>query len=145
MSNITVPISTSTFVDLVDFLREKNSARDPVEVIESAIDYWIQNADWKEEILSPIFGAATGYSWKSVFLPSGSLLRLRYEAQYHYAKVEGDKLIHQGRVVKSPNQFALRVTGGARDAWRDVWIKRPSDKDFVVANYLRTKKAGTGS
>jgi hypothetical protein len=139
MSAISIPISTSTFVDLVDFLREKNSARDPIEVIESAIDYWMMNAEWKDEILSPPMGAATGYSWKSVFLPSGSALRIKYKAQYHYAKVEGDKLMYQGESV-SPNQFASKVADCARDAWRDVWIKRPSDKDYVVAKSLRKNK-----
>jgi hypothetical protein len=139
MSAISIPISTTTFVDLVDFLRERNSARDPIEVIESAIDYWMMNAEWKDEILSPPMGAATGYSWKSVFLPSGSALRIKYKAQYHYAKVEGDKLMYQGESV-SPNQFASKVADCARDAWRDVWIKRPSDKDYVVAKSLRKNK-----
>ena len=143
MSNICVPISTSTFIELVDFLRANNSSRDPTEVIESAIDYWMDNASWKDEILEPIVGAATGYSWKSLFLPSGTTLRIRYESTYHYARVEGDTLMYQRDSVKSPNQFALRVTGGARDAWRDVWIKRPSDKDYVVASSLRVKKPGT--
>jgi hypothetical protein len=139
MSEISVPILTSTFIGLVDFLREKNSARDPIEVIDSAIDYWMENAGCKSEILSPPTGAATGYSWKSLFLPSGSTLRIRYNSQYHYAKVEGDKLMYQG-VSVSPNQFALKVAGCARDAWRDVWIKRPSDKDYVVAKSLRATK-----
>jgi len=139
MRNVSVPISTATFIGLVDFLREKNSPRDPLEVIEAAIDYWMGNADWKEEILSPV-GVATGYSWKSVFLSSGTVLRIRYNSNYHYAKVEGDKLVYEG-VSVSPNQFALKVTGVARDAWRDVWVKRPGDDDFVVANFLRSKRA----
>jgi hypothetical protein len=135
MTSISVPISTTTFIDLVDFLRDKGSPRDPIEVIESAIAYWTDNADWKEEVLSPV-GLATGYSWKTVFLPSGTVVRIRYNSEYHYAKVVGDKLMHEAASV-SPNQFALRVTGVARDAWRDVWIKRPNDEDFVVANALR--------
>jgi hypothetical protein len=139
MPNISVPISTDIFIGLVDFLREKNSPRDPLEVIESAIAYWTDNADWKEEILSPV-GVATGYSWKALFLPSGTVLRLRYESEYHYAKIEGDKLVYHGAPIRSPNQFALEVTGGARDAWRDVWIKRPGDEDFVVANSLRSTR-----
>jgi hypothetical protein len=140
MPNISVPISTDTFIGLVDFLREKNSLRDPLEVIESAIAYWTDNADWKDEILSPV-GVATGYSWKSLFLPSGTVLRLRYESEYHYAKIEGDKLVYDGAPIRSPNRFALRVTGGARDAWRDVWIKRPGDEDFVVADSFRSKRS----
>jgi hypothetical protein len=139
MPEISVPISTSTFIGLVDFLREKKSPREPVEVIEAAIEYWMDNADWKDEILSPV-SLACGYSWKKVFLPSGTVLRIRYNSDYHYAKVEGDKLIYSGAAV-SPNQFAQRVAGCARDAWRDVWVKRPSDSDFVVANSLRSKGA----
>lgn len=138
MPNISVPISTSTFIGLVDFLREKNSARDPLEVIESAIDYWIDNADWKDEILSRV-SLATGYSWKSVFLPSGTVLRIRYNSEYHYATVDGDKLMYDGESV-SPNKFAMKVADCARDAWRDVWVKRPGDLDFVVANILRSKR-----
>ena len=109
MSEISVPISTSTFIVLVDFLREKNSGRDPIEVIDSAIDYWMENAEWKDEILSPPIGAATGYSWKSLFLPSGSTLRIRYNSQYHYAKVEGDNLMFLGVPVKSES---IRFEGG---------------------------------
>jgi hypothetical protein len=139
MPDISVPISTSTFINLVDFLRMKKSSRDPLEVIEAAIDYWMDNADWKEEILAPT-SHATGYSWKSVFLPSGTALRIRYNSEYHYAEVEGDKLTFGGESV-SPNQFALKVAGCARDAWRDLWVKRPSDADFVVANSLRSIRA----
>ncbi len=137
MPEISVPISVSTFIGLVDFLREKKSPREPLEVIEAAIGYWMDNADWKDEILSPV-SIATGYSWKKVFLPSGTALRIRYNSDYHYAKVEGDKLIHDGAAV-SPNQFAQKVAGCARDAWRDVWIRRPGDSDFVVAKSLRSK------
>lgn len=139
MPDISVPISTSTFIGLIDFLREKNSSRDPLEVIESAVDYWMDNAVWKDEILFPV-SLATGFSWKAVFLPSGTALRIRYNSEYHYAKVEGDKLMYDGASV-SPNQFAMQVAGCARDAWRDVWVKRPGDSDFVVANFLRSKRA----
>ena len=49
MSAISVPISTQTFLGLAEFLREKGSDRDPVEVIDSAIDYWMNNADWNRK------------------------------------------------------------------------------------------------
>ena len=139
MSAISVPISTQTFLGLAEFLREKGSDRDPVEVIDSAIDYWMNNADWKPEILSPA-RITEGFNWKSLFLPSGTTLRIRYNSEYHYSKVEGDKLIYQDQPV-SPNQFALKVAGCARDAWRDVWIRRPADADYIVANSLRLRPA----
>ena len=135
MTNICVPISTATFLNLAGFLDENHSDRDPAEVIESAIEYWMDNANWKPEILSPS-RTKSGFSWKSLFLPSGTNLRIRYNSDYHYAKVEGDRIVFEG-VQVSPNQFALKVAGCARDAWRDVWIKRPTDKDYAVANSLR--------
>ena len=45
-SSISVPISTKQFVELVRFLDEKGSDRDPVEVIQDASEYWVENADW---------------------------------------------------------------------------------------------------
>jgi hypothetical protein len=45
-------------------------------------------------------------------------------------------LMYEGERV-SPNQFATKVTGTSRDAWRDLWIKRPTDDDFRVADDLR--------
>lgn len=52
-STINVPINTSQFVALVDFLREHGSDRDPVKAIEIAINYWIENASWKQDELLP--------------------------------------------------------------------------------------------
>lgn len=139
MSTISVPIPSQTFLDLADFLRGNGSDRDPVEVIETAVDYWMDNAAWKPEIVTPD-RIRSGYSWKSVFLPSGTNLRIRYNSDYHYAKVEGDRLIYERDQV-SPNQFARKVAGCQRDAWRDLWIKRPADKDYVVANELRKNQS----
>ena len=52
-SHINIPVKTETFIALVDFLREEGSDRDPVETVELAIDYWIQNASMKPEDLMP--------------------------------------------------------------------------------------------
>ena len=135
MSTIAVPISSRTFLDLADFLNEKRSSLDPVDVVETAISYWIDNADWKPELLgSP--DQQTGYSWKSLFLPSGTNLRIKINGEYVYAKVEGDRIVYNGQSV-SPNQFALKAAGCARDAWRDVWIRRPTDRDYAVADSFR--------
>ena len=138
-STVNPPVSTATFLKLADFLKEHGSDRDPVQAIEDAIDYWMENASWKKADLMPetvVSAGARGYSWKSLFLPSGTMVRIRYEGAYTYAKVVDDYLVYKGERV-SPNQFARQVTGTARDAWRDLWIKRPADADFRVADDLR--------
>jgi hypothetical protein len=138
MSVVNIPIATSRFLGLVAFLSEKGSDRDPVEVIDSAIDYWMENAGWKPEVLGAA-GKERGYSWKTLFLPDGTYLRMRYASAYHYAVVEGDQILHDG-VSVSPNQFALRVAGSARDAWRDVWVQFPDEDEFTPASDLRNVK-----
>jgi hypothetical protein len=132
-------IPTTTILKLATFLKDQGSDRDPVEVIEAAIDYWMENASWKKDDLMPetiVSADARGYTWKSVFLPAGSIVRIKYEGAFVYAKVEGDYLIYNGERV-SPNQFALKVTGTARDAWRDLWVKKPTDADYRLADNLR--------
>jgi hypothetical protein len=41
----------------------------------------------------------------------------------------------------SPSEFANQVAGGTnRNAWRDLWIKRPHDSEFHLADDLRRPK-----
>jgi len=140
MSYISIPFPTESFLQLAAFLREQGSSRDPVVVIEDAVEYWIDNASWKKEDLmrETIVGPdSRGYMWKNVFLVQGTLLRMKKKGgAFEYAKVEGDCLVYKGESL-SPNQFAFKVAGNARDAWRDVWVKRPMDQDYVPANFLR--------
>ena len=140
MSQISVPVSTDVFLRLNNFLKESGSPRDPVSAVEDAIEYWLMNADWKKETLLPetfVDESSRGYMWKRVFLPQGTLLRMRKtDGSFEYAKVEGDHPVYKGERL-SPNQFALKVAGNARDAWRDVWVKRPFDQDYIRADHLR--------
>jgi hypothetical protein len=152
MSTISVPLETERFLRLASFLEEAGSKRDPVTVIGEAIDYWLENAEWKLDALVPdakVDDVARGYVWKiqrtaknaasSLFLPSGTALRIRVGRQFEYATVEGDSLIYKGEPA-SPNQFARWATGSARDAWRDLWVKRPSDHDYQHADALRRER-----
>jgi hypothetical protein len=139
-STIAAPVSTELFVDLVDFLREKGSDRDPVAVIEEAIRYWIDNADWKTEDLMPeVFERPRhlGYLWKTLLLPPGTQVRMKYKGTTYHAGVEGDDFLYVAKKI-SPSEFANQVASGtARNAWRDLWIKRPEDRDFRLADDLR--------
>jgi hypothetical protein len=128
---------------LVDFLRRKGSDRDPVDAVEGAIDYWIQNADWKTEDLMPeVFERQNyrGYQWKSLLLPPGTNVRMTYKGDTYHAAIDGDDFIYKGKKI-SPSEFANNVAGGtARNAWRDLWIKRPQDRDFRLADDLRPRE-----
>jgi hypothetical protein len=139
-STVGVPVRTDRFVRLVDFLREKGSDRDPVDAIEGAIDYWIQNANWKTDDLMPeVFERQNyrGYQWKSQLLPPGTQVRMTYKGDTYHAAIEGDDFIYEGK-KSSPSDFANTVASGtSRNAWRDLWIKRPQDHEFRLADSLR--------
>jgi hypothetical protein len=145
-SKISVPISTDLFVRMVDFLREKGSDRDPVEAIEGAIDYWMENANYHAGDLMPeVFERQNfrGYQWKSLLLPPGTKVRMPYKGDVYHASVDGDDFMYQGKKV-SPSEFANKVANGtARNAWRDLWIKRPQDRDFRLADDLRPTREVT--
>ena len=135
-TQISVPIPTTQFLELVDFLRNQADDRDPVTVVSDAIEYWLDNAGWKPELVSRQSAESRGYHWKSLFLPHSTAIRMRYKGEYHYATVAGDEVLYDGRPV-SPAALANTITQSSRNAWRDLWIKRPGDKEWVLAEDLR--------
>lgn len=141
-TQISVPVPTNTFLELVDFLKQGGDSRDPVHIVADAIDYWMQNASWKPELLATksVSADARGYTWRyndnSIFMPNGTDIRMAYKGQLYYAKVVSDEIIYKGEAV-SPSRFANLVTSSSRNAWRDIWIKRPDDKEWILADDCR--------
>jgi len=138
--DVAVPIPTQQFLELSDFLRSKNDRRNPVLAVRDAIDYWLQNADWKPELLSQ--SDTRGYQWKSLFLPEGTQIRMSYKATYHYAKVDGDEIIYEGKAI-SPGSLANTIASSSSNAWRDLWIKRPDDKEWKLSDDCRRETRET--
>lgn len=133
---ISVPVQTQQFIELANFLRSNGDLRDPVQIVSVAIDYWLDNASWKPELLSE--SDTRGYQWKNLFLPSGSQIRMQYKGVYFYAKVEDDEIIYEGQSI-SPGSLANTIAGNSRNAWRDLWIKRPEDKEWKLADECRAE------
>lgn len=138
-TQIAVPVSTEQFLELVNFLRSNGDPRDPVHVVSAAIDYWLDNASWKPELLAE--SNTQGYQWKTLFLPTGTQVRMQYKGAYSYANVDGDNLVYQGKGI-SPASLANTIAGSSRNAWRDLWIKRPDDKEWKLADDCRTESQG---
>lgn len=134
-TQVSIPIQTRQFLDLVEFLKSKGDASDPVEIVSKAIDYWLDNASWKPELLA--ISSARGYQWKTLFLAEGTEIRMQYKGSYSYAKVENDDIIFNGKPI-SPAAMANSVANGSRNAWRDLWIKRPMDREWRLADECRT-------
>jgi hypothetical protein len=75
--------------------------------------------------------------WKNLLLPPGTKIRMTYKHVAHHASIEGDDFIYQDKKT-SPSEFANKVANGtSRNAWRDLWIKRPDDRDFRLADEIR--------
>ncbi len=137
-STIAVPVQTETFLALYEFLKGEGVDLDPVEAVERAINYWIDNASWKPE-LAERKRTSAAFRWKDVSLPDGTEVRMRYQGEYHYARIEGDAFV-VGEERSSPSQFAQTVTNTSRNAWRDLEVKRPHDLAWVPAAKLRRAK-----
>jgi hypothetical protein len=142
---VSVPVKTADFLKLADFLRAQGSDLDPVEAVSIAIHYWIENASWKPDLLPPGTAAmgGRGYTWKNkeshLFLPHDTVIRMQYRKGNFYAKVVADDIIYDGKSF-SPAALANKIAGSSRNAWRDLWIKKPGMKDWVLADHARSVK-----
>jgi hypothetical protein len=78
-----------------------------------------------------------GYRWQGLLLENGSQLKMPYGGKDHFAEVRHQQIYYEGSPC-SPSQFASRVANNtSRNAWRDIWIKSPSDREFRLADNLR--------
>lgn len=84
-------------------------------------------------------GACTGsrgYQWKELFLPDGTQLRMQSDGDVHHARVEGDRIVFEGKHV-SPRQLTLAIAGNGRNAWRDLMLRLPGELHFRPATVHR--------
>jgi hypothetical protein len=135
-TQVSIPLPTRLFLDLAELLKAKGDTRDPVLAVADAVDYWMQNVDWKPELLRQAPTSHLGYQWKSFFLPDGTEVRMQYKSEWYYAKVEGDKLVYEGEPI-TPGRLANTIAGSSRNAWKDLWIKRPADTEWLLADDCR--------
>jgi hypothetical protein len=118
---------------LKDFLRRSGSTLSPAEALDNAIQLWI---DTETAPMPP----SRGYQWKSLFLPNGTGVRMQYGGEYFHAEVMDEELIYQAKPT-SPHRLATKVAGTGRNAWRDLWVRLPGEKNWTCANLLRIRQA----
>lgn len=144
-SEISVPVPTKLFLELAAFLKIKGSDRDPVDAVSAAIEYWLTNSGWGGETTpvpavvseaAPDIKQLSGYWWKKVFIPSGSRARTTYKGRTYFSDVTAEGLLFDGKAW-SPSGLMWEITGGARNAWRDLELKFPNSDKWVLADQLR--------
>jgi len=133
-STVSLQVDTDILLRLIAQLRQLGGTQDVSEGITAAIAFWLDERAKLPAGLDP--SNVRGYQWKSLFLPEGTVLRSWSYGEHNYACVEGDLIIHQGRAV-SPNQFAQSFARSTRNAWTDIFIRRPGDQQFKLACHLR--------
>jgi hypothetical protein len=82
--------------------------------------------------------ATSGYQWKHLFLPNGTLLRTVFNGKNFHCLVEGDHILHDGKTT-SPSGFANAAGGVRRNAWNVIWVLLPDSSDWKLAATLRPK------
>jgi hypothetical protein len=137
-SAVSLQVDTDVLLKLVTHLRRLGGTQDLNEAMTTAIASWLAAQSALPGAADP--ANVRGYQWKSLFLPEGTVLRSWSYGAHNYAVVEGDEIMHEGRAV-SPNQFAQLFARSTRNAWTDLFVRRPGDKQFKLACRLREELA----
>lgn len=130
-----------TLAALAAYLQEIGSNAELEHVVAVAVEDWIAH-ERKRAARNAAPGApdaGRGYQWKTLFLPSGTRVRMHYQDKFHYAQVEGDDLVFEGRST-SPAQMTNAISGNTRNAWRDLWLLFPGETTWKMAS-LRRRQA----
>jgi hypothetical protein len=116
-STTTLQVDTDVLLKLVRQLHIRGGAQDLSEAVTSAIELWLTEQARLQAGADP--ASVRGYQWKTLFLPEGTVLRSWSYGENNYARVEGDRIVHDGRSV-SPNEFAQSFARSTRNAWTDL-------------------------
>jgi hypothetical protein len=85
-------IPPAIYDELLSYLRKSGCALTPTEAISNAIKFWI--AQQQANLLPE-----RGYQWKQLFIPDATRVRMNFDGEWYFARVEGDELMYQGRAV----------------------------------------------
>ncbi len=89
--------------------------------------------------------ARKGYRWDPLFLPNGTRLRMTYKGKDSFAEVRHQRIVEGDREF-SASEWASKVASNtSRNAWRDIYIKRPTDDDWQLADVLRIRAKAPSS
>jgi hypothetical protein len=135
---MTISISFETWQRLLAASAHSGFSLEPWEIGENAVHDWLARND-PEALAMP---STSGYQWKQLFLPKGTLLRTVFNGKNHHCVVEDDGIRFNGELT-SPSGFANAVGGVRRNAWRVIWVLFPNTSEWKLADTLRPKRSPT--
>lgn len=132
--HMALPISVELYQQLASASVNSGFSQEIWEIGAAAIREWMvrNNPDSFE------MPSLSGYQWKQVFLPTGTLLRTIFDGKNFHCRVDGDEIVYDGKKV-SPSGFVNAVGGVRRNAWKAVWVLFPNSSTWKSAASLRTK------
>lgn len=143
-----LPVNNDTLLALGAHLRDSASALSLPDAVAVAIRAWLADNAGTVAISGhaqsdDADSSSRGYQWKELFLPEGTVLRMRCGDEVHHARVAGDAIVYRGRRV-SPHQLTLAIAGDGRNAWRDLSLRLPGEEHFRPACVLRRLAKASG-
>ena len=139
-----IPMDPDTLIALGLHLRDTGSDLSLADAVSLSIRAWVAGSAparvtglrARPDSQALARSAARGYQWKELFLPDGTDLRMQFGGDTYHACVNGDAIVYQGRTV-SPRQLTIAIAGDGRNAWRDLSLRLPGEKQFRPACLLR--------
>ena len=95
-------------------------------------------SDFLERTEADHFPASTmtGIYWESLFFPSKTQIRTKYFGELKIASIQDDVIVWNGTHYPSFAKLVNEMRGGTiNNAWKELQIKRPSDKKFGYLRY----------
>ncbi|MES3024454.1 MAG: hypothetical protein V4857_23035 [Pseudomonadota bacterium] len=130
-----IPLSQHACAQLIVGALFSDGKKEDWEIAEEAIEDWTCRNN-PDALAMPTL---SGYQWKKLFLPDGTLLRTVFDGKNHHCLVQGDAIVYDGRKV-SPSGFANAVGGIRRNAWKCLWIRLPNTGEWQLAETLRPRE-----
>jgi hypothetical protein len=132
---MTLPISLEVYQQLLCASVKTGCRQEIWEIGAAAIREWMVRND-PDSFAMP---SLSGYQWKQLFLPNGTLLRTIFNGKNFHCRVEGDEIVYDGKNL-SPSGFVNAVGGVRRNAWKVIWVLFPNSSTWRSAESLRNKK-----
>jgi hypothetical protein len=129
------PISAEIYDQLNSASFDTGLEKEIWEIGEMAIREWMVRHNPKSFAMP----TTSGYQWKQLFLPNGTLLRTIFNGKNYHCHVEEDQLRYND-LQTSPSRFANAVGGVRRNAWKVIWILFPGTSTWKLAASLRTSR-----
>jgi hypothetical protein len=133
--DMSLPISLEQHNQLLAAAIQSGFTQEVWEIGAAAIRDWLARNS-PDTLGMPV---TSGYQWKHVFLPQGTLLRTVFNGRNYHAMVDGDELRFEG-VGTTPSRFANTAGGVRRNAWKVIWILFPNTGSWKLADDLRQRK-----